>query len=692
MTTLTWRHLSRHWRSNLAVLLCLTLACALVASLSGYSDAIAARELSRTWEGASPAQRSLLFTGPRDTFTEELYANLQAKLGGLVQDRMVIRHATLAPDPPLSTDGIGQGRAVTRLDVYSFEPLSENVRVVEGRLPESVDLMKDREPWRPPPIEAVLGVRAAAQSGYRVGDQLTASSKYHRLDIVGIVEPLDPRADIWGEDLSAFTTMTSTLPLIIDSYSMQSFYPMRPVFPHDIAWRITLNPLLLHVENAAALRSNLINLQTQSATVHAVTSTGLVPILADYLARLSRLRMAFWLLIAQTLIVVLCGLAIFAPTVAERSHNELATLSARGASSGQITRVLALEKLVLAATAAILGLVFALGAIPLWAASTGDALPLTLSSQTWVLSGVVAAIGWLTLVGPVLLAARHQIGGHRWYARPPQTSAIQKRYIDLYLFAFGALLYWQLNQADSFVMSRLGNTVLADPLLLIGPTLLLVAGALVLLRVLPFLLKKIAWVLHHWRGLTLWQALERLSRDTSQPGREVLLVSLTTGLVLFSGTLAVLLGGSPEAMGRHMAGALQLNALSLVLFSGMVFFFAHLVAAQGKAREWGLLRALGLRWHQWLTMQTIEGAVVLCLGLVSGAVVGLGLSRIMLPFLAQALAAWQLGSAIEQAMVSWRVVAQSYVLLIAVYGSALALLALVLVRTREQWAVWREEE
>src|SRR5512136_2223878 len=101
MIHLTVRHLSRHWRLNVAVLLCLTLASALAASLSSYANAIAARELSRTWDGASPSQRSLLITGPRDTFTDELYVNLQEKLGKLLMDRMVIRHATLAPDPPL---------------------------------------------------------------------------------------------------------------------------------------------------------------------------------------------------------------------------------------------------------------------------------------------------------------------------------------------------------------------------------------------------------------------------------------------------------------------------------------------------------------------------------------------------------------------------------------------------------------
>ncbi len=702
MIHLTLRHLSRHWQLNVAVLLCPTLASALVASLSGYANAIAAWELSRTWDGAGPSQRSLLITGSRDAFTEDLYLNLQEKLGQLLMDRMVIRHAILAPDPPLSTESISHQRAVTRLDVYSFDKLSENVRVVEGRLPESVNLLKDPEPWRPPPIEAVIGVQAAAQSGYRVGDRLTASGTYHRLDIVGIVEPLDPRADIWGEDLSAFTPITNVrdldveaipLPLIIDSDSMQTFYPFRPVFPHAVSWRITLNPQFLSVDKAEALRSSLINFQTQSATVRATTSTGLVQILADYLAQLSRLRTAFLLLTVQTLIFVLYTLTLFASFVFDRSQVEIATLSGRGASARQITLVFALEYAILALATVLLCPTLALGAIRLWSESTGEVVPIALSGEAWLLSGVVAGLGWLVLSLPIFLAARRAgLGSHHLHARPPQQSAWQRRYLDLYLLAFGALLYWQLNQSGSLVMRYLGNTSLADPLLLIGPTLLLIAVAMVFLRVLPFLLRLAAWLFQHLRSVALSQSLFRLSRNPLQPDRLVLLIGLTAGLVLFTRTFGDSLAGNQDAMLRYLAGALHLNALALVLFSVTAFFLTHLFVALGRAREFGILRALGFSLRQSLTMLTIESAVVLFLGLLTGVFVGLGLSHIMIPYLSQALTGSQVGVAIEQVTVDWPTVAQSYVLLIAVYGSALVLLWLVLVYTREHWAVRMEDE
>jgi hypothetical protein len=706
MIDLAFRHLRRHWRLNLAVLLCLTLASALLVSLFSYAAAVAARDLNQNLDEARPVERSLLITGTPYTFSEALYGDLQERLGKVLKERLVIRHATLPADQQPSIEGTGRKRVVALLDVYSFDAsgtqgrkLPENVRVVEGRLPAQVRMNEAVGYW-PPPIEAVIGVRAAEQSGYGIGDRVTASGLYHRLDIVGIVEPLDPYDDIWGEDLSAFAILTDThdlnadaiaLPLIIAPVSMQS-YLGRPIFPHEVSWRITLNYHRIGADKAETLYSDLINFQTQSATMGATTSTGLVRILADSLARLSRMRMALFLLTVQTLIFVLYTLTMFTSYVVDRSQVELAMLSARGASAWQITRVFALENLVLALPAGLLlGPGFALSAIYLWGKSTGEVVPSTLPREAWLLSGVAAGLGWLALVLPVFLAVRRNVLGwqHR-RARPPQQSVAQKRYLDLYLLAFSGLLYWQLNRSGSFVMRRLGNTPLADPLLLIGPSLLLIAMAMVFLRIVPFLLRLVAWFSQHLRGLVLPLGLCRLARDPLQPSRVVLLVSLTAGLVLFARTFADSLAYSQEAQG--ISSAFQLNALVLVLLSATAFFLVHFLAAQGRGREFGVLRAMGLSARQWLTLLALEGILVLFLGLLAGTIFGFGLSHIMGPYLSQALAESLAAVTVERILVDWRAVARLYVALIALYGSALVLLGLVLMRARVHQALGMEDE
>jgi hypothetical protein len=182
----------------------------------------------------------------------------------------------------------------------------------------------------------------------------------------------------------------------------------------------------------------------------------------------------------------------------------------------------------------------------------------------------------------------------------------------------------------------------------------------------------------------------------------VLLVSLTAGLVMFTWIFKDSLASGQEALradalAQGVSTALQLNAATLVAFSATAFLLVHYFAATGRVRsrgqarsqegvcEFGLLRAMGLSSRQWLTLLVIEGILVLLLGLPMGAIVGLGLSRIMIPYLAQPLAE-SLGEMAIVMGVDWPTIARLYALLAGVYASALVLLLLILLRTRERWA------
>jgi putative ABC transport system permease protein len=197
--------------------------------------------------------------------------------------------------------------------------------------------------------------------------------------------------------------------------------------------------------------------------------------------------------------------------------------------------------------------------------------------------------------------------------------------------------------------------------------------------------------------LVLPLGLFRLARDPLQPSQVVLLVSLTAGLVLFTRTFGDALATGQEALrsdalAQGIRTALQLNALTLVLFSVTAFFLVHFVAAQGRGREFGVLRAMGLSARQMLALSVTEGMLMLLLGLLAGTFVGWGLSHIMIPYLSQPLAESLAGVTIERIRVDWSAVAQLYVLLIGVYGSALVLLSWVLMRTQVHRAPWRGDE
>jgi hypothetical protein len=720
MIELIRRRLRCHWRLDLAILLGLMVISALAASLAGYGAAVSNRELNRMLEAAGPAQRSLLITGNRAAFRDDLYVDLQDTLGTLLKERLVIRYSTLPADSP-TRDGAAERRMVETLALYSFDKLPENVRLVEGSLPAPVRLVESVGFW-PPPMDAVIGRRAAEQSGYSVGDRVTATHFYHRLDIVGIVEPADPDADLWGGDLSAFAVPTGAeqadsdsiaLPLIIAPESMQS-YLQAPVFPHDVAWRITLNHHRIDPDTAQALRTDLANLQTQSATRGARTSTGLLQLLGDFLARASRVRAALLLLTAQTLILDLYVLAIFASLLVERARFEIAILAARGMSAAQITRLWTLEILTLALPAGLLlgpGLAYVV--VRLWAAASDTASPPGLSGNMWLLSAAATAAGWAVLTLSVGLAAWRAVrtpGAVQ--TRPGQHSFLHRRYVDLYLLAFGGLLVWQLNRSGSFLArvvtgGRLEDTPLADPLLLLGPFVLLIAVAITFLRIIPFLLGLAARLFQHQRGWLLPLGLLRPARDPQRASRLVLLISLASGLALFAGILADALTHGQEllrsdALVQGIARVFQLNTVMLALFGASAFLLAHLAAAQSpertrpRAGELDTLRSLGLPAHQQPPLTVVEGILVLGVGLFSGVALGLGLSYAMIPTLLDSLVEPLVvpgqGASVQWMMINWTLAGRIVVGLAVVYGFALALAWIVLQREQPRPAPWIGDE
>lgn len=709
MIELAFRHLRRCWRRSLALLLWLTLTSALMASLSGYGAAVAARELSQALKEAGPDERSLLITGTPYTFRDELYESLQRSLGRKLEDRLVIRHAALPADPPPSSEEPSRAQPVARLDVYSFDHLSTRIRVVEGRLPAQIALNQAAGYW-PPPVEAVIGLPAAEQSGLATGDRLTASGRYHRLDIVGIVEPLDPDGDLWGGDLSAFASITGepdlgkdalAVPLIISPESMRS-YLGKPVFAHQVSWRITLNTSGLGPQSAEALLTNLTNFQTQSAAAGAQTTTGLQRILASSLERLSRLQMALWLLTVLTLILVGYALVALASLVVDQSHAQVATLTARGASAWQVAGPLALEYLILALPAVLLlGPALARVVLWLWSQIAGELLPRGSTGATRLLPALAVALGWLALIIAAFFAARRPsrepLPRH---AGPPRRPAVLRRYVDLYLLVFGGLLVWQLNRSGSFLArtvagGRLGNIRLADPLLLLGPFLLLIAVTLVFMRILPLVLRAVARLCQNQRGLMFPLAVARSTWEPLEPGRVALLVSLTVALALLARILRDSLVHGPEALQsdtllKGLAGAFQLSAVMLVLFSVMAFLLVHLF--EGHVRELSILRRMGLPIRRWSTVIMLVGSLRFLLGLVAGTVAGLGLSYTMIPYLSQALVESLAGVAVEQIIVDWLAIARIYVTLIALYGVAVALLWWILGRRDAHLTPWTEGE
>jgi putative ABC transport system permease protein len=117
-----------------------------------------------------------------------------------------------------------------------------------------------------------------------------------------------------------------------------------------------------------------------------------------------------------------------------------------------------------------------------------------------------------------------------------------------------------------------------------------------------------------------------------------------------------------------------------MVLSVAVFLMVHFFSAQQRLHEFGVMRSLGLSGRQLLGLLSLEGVIMVGLGLLAGVFIGLGLAAVMRPFFSDALAEAIAGGSLYALLVDWPRLLGLYALLILVYAAAMAVSSLVLMR------------
>ncbi len=874
------RRLLRHWRINLLVFAGITLTGALVAGLPAYAQIIAARSLANTLAVEPILSRNLIITAPPEgTLNSALLGLIDEQLGFIILDRVEVRQDSLSGY--LAPDGLPDPESVpVPLNLWSFSTLGPDTRLVEGRLPDHIPpLTGPTALIDPQPVEAALGLSAANDSGIHVGDMVYSAGEGFEIHIVGIVEPRDINDERWWGDPRPFELEVQPganediiiLSLLMNPISMANYFP-----GGERNWRVVIDQTQLTPKNAARIQGALVNTQAGFQVYGLDVTSGIPQLLENYQRQLATARITLFLLTSQALIFVFYTIGMITSFMLDRSRSELATLTSRGARPRQMMALFAIEGFLLALPgAALLGPPLMQMVVTRWLAATGAQIETAIPSEAWQLALAAALTGWLSFLLPgMAVAGKGMQEFQQDRARPPQQGVWQARNLDIFLLALSILAYWQLSQDGSFVLRRIGDTAIADPLLLLGPSLLLIAAALIFLRFFPYLLRAIHLYFSQGRGLVLPFGLAKLARDPLGPSRVVLLISLAAGLTFFSITFGKSLDARQMEMAQYLAGAdlrvsarridltqisatpgvrvtspafrvrvpgpngrflsmlaidpatfgqvarfpegfgidmgdvmrvlgsatpsghaaailsssaippdmgignefeiqigpqivkfeirgsienfptaagdfaiidyraiqgweqltgvnlargeawltvdpaaredilaqfphpddilgdayatlqgfqanglteggkraFALNALVMGIVSVAGFLLVHYFSAQGRASEFGLLRAGGLSAAQLLALLTTEGLIVLSLGLASGTLVGLGLTALMRPFLSRVFAEVLAGAIVERIVIDWPAIGQVFGLMAGFYGLALLVSLLALMR------------
>jgi ABC-type lipoprotein release transport system permease subunit len=488
-------------------------------------------------------------------------------------------HGALVSDPLLLQSAgseqfdIGAALPVeARYLAYDYQTAGSHIHLEAGTLPDQSA------------APAVLVTDEMAQLYHlHVGDALVMvpfgdHTRQLSLHIAGIWTPNDPNDAYWfGRSFTSDQGPNQPLifPLLVSSTIFFAQLTALPNLQMQTLWDYYIQPEQIHIASLSDVLDRVTRFASE-ATNHltpipgvrqAAVHTGLDQLLSSYQQKLSLLALPLYVVMAQVLGLILFYIVVVAGLLVERQAGEIAAFKSRGASGWQILGVYLAQGAALAALAALLGpwlaalltrgLVFWLLPNTAGLVSAGYLGAVIFPGSIFVTSTLAAALCLVALILATLRAARLDVLAlRREQARSLRQPFWQRFYLDVGLAVLCAVGYVELNYfGGADVRGLLGGGAASDPLLLLAPGLLLLAGALLALRFFPLIIRGAARLAARGRGATGLLALVHIARRPLHYGRLVLLLTLAVGLGLFTLVFSASLSQSQADQAGYQAGA-----------------------------------------------------------------------------------------------------------------------------------------
>ena len=140
-------------------------------------------------------------------------------------------------------------------------------------------------------------------------------------------------------------------------------------------------------------------------------------------------------------------------------------------------------------------------------------------------------------------------------ARPPTVPFLHRYYLDILFILAAAVIWYQVRGRDGFVAEELASQGLnVDPSLFLGPVMGLFAAAVLLLRVLPIVVRFLAWAGTRAGAAWFQFSLLRLARDPIPHGSLAVILMLAAALGVFGATFQSSLSQGQGDQARYSVG------------------------------------------------------------------------------------------------------------------------------------------
>lgn len=556
-----------HWKLLSSVVLGVLLASAVMAGTVIYFDALRELALRKTVDSYSITELDVLVKAERGPTNRGEYQIVQS----LTESHIDLNIAWMARDrvrggktstfflaTPGNEDAAGDDNARS---YFAFLPrLDEYTTLVPGsRLPVDDRLSA---PGDPLVIEALVPLDAAQLFGVGIGDKLVAvphwddTTPHATVTITGMFTRRDLDAEFWHLERTVLQAATGasfrTVPFFISETAfMDVLGPSFSRMDSTYAWLVSVVPSRINSGNADRAQADLGRMDGQLGSLLSGyrQTTALDNALREYDRRLFFSKLPMFVVLILIAVVVLYYVATLSSLAVEQRRGEVALMRSRGGSSAQILAVFVLEGATIAVIAIVVGPLLAAAAIsvvgltPAFSDLTGNApLSVTLSRGAYGMSALGGLLAFVALIIPAVQASRIGVTRQRQEAaRPTRLPAFQRYYLDVLLLLISILLFRQLTEQGSVLGTKLFGEVLVSQLLLALPGLMLVASAMVLLRLFPLVMslasRLLSPVLPAGLAVGVWQ----MARNPTHYARLSLLLILTAGLGIFASSFGATL-------------------------------------------------------------------------------------------------------------------------------------------------------
>ncbi|MFF3371889.1 FtsX-like permease family protein [Streptomyces sp. NPDC002680] len=533
-----------------AALLTVLLTTTVLAALTAYSGAVGDAALRRSLaEQRTAAEAALVVKGgvsadERQAADDAVRAGARTTFAGLpVRVRTLLRSGPYALPPALRPADERDGNP----DLTHFAALDRTqVRTVAGRLP--------REAVTAGSIEAALPQSAAQRLGVAPGARLTVTDRLGgpavRVLITGVYRPADVRAPYWqlddldgrGVEASSFTTYGPLLTAAgVPTSGRVSVGTSGWLASADYS---SLTTGRIHALREA-VRSGSAKLRAQPALGGATVAATALPEVLDRIERSLLVTRTGMLIVAGQLgLLAACALLLVARLLSSERVAEARLLRARGATRARLAGLAALEALLISVPAVVVAPLLSgpltrllVGQGALGRTGVRVDVPFGGRPEVWSVAAGVAALCALAVAVP---AWRASFTG-AVTVRAGALAAPLRAGADVGLLAVAGVAFWLLRSQGSGAVTTDREGVLGvDPLLVAAPAVVLLAGTVLVLRLLPLLARVGERLLARGHGLTAAMVGWQFSRRPMRGAGPVLLLVVSVAL----GVIAIGQGAS----------------------------------------------------------------------------------------------------------------------------------------------------